>query len=1005
MTLPPHWWTGGLAMADRLPAPLEGGDATRTPQRWRESPGVTAWLDAADLDEGDLARLLTEPAPALSRRVGRPSWADEVSAAVEAEVGLGGGTPSPTLAAFAGPLRPFTDRVAARLREHAARLGDLVDVDAVRATFAEDLADRLVHLAARTLVLELNVARVSGRLTGATGRDRFADFLRRTATAAGLAALFAEYPVLARLLAQTCEHTIAAHTELLDRLAADRAAIVATLLDGTDPGPVSHLDLGRGDRHGRGRAVAVLTFADGRKIVYKPRSQDLQRHFREVVGWLNTRVPGLDLRAAASLPRDGYGWVEFIAHRPCATVGEVDRFYRRQGTLLALLYALDATDVHYENLIAAGDQPVLVDVETLFHPVIDLAVTTGPDPAQEALRTSVTRTALLPHLLVGEHGAVDLSGLGGDEGAVFPFDSIAWDASGTDEMRLVRRPGRVRAAANRPRFAGRDVDPADHSAALLTGFRAGYDAIVAGRDELLDLLRRCRDDEIRVVVRPTRAYATLLDEATHPDLLRDGLDRDRLFAVLWADSAHSTALRRLVPHETTDLWAGDVPLFHGRPGSRDLWTVTGERLPDLLPRTGLDAVIDKITAMDEVGRGDQEWLVTAAMATRGATDDHRGGPPVPGPTPTAVPDQTRLLAAAAGIADQLVGRSLQDDLRANWLGLERVDGRHWSIMPLGAGLGDGYTGVALFLAQLGELTSSRRYRDLARKALTPLPRLIDALAARPDLAQVVGPGAFAGLGGICYALARLSRLLDAPELRDWLTTAVEVLRTLDDGPAGIATGRAGGLLAMLAVHSETRTESANRAAKTFAARLAENANSTVEPAAEPFPPTGFASGPAGVAHALRRFAATTGERPAAAAEPGLDVPDLGWCTGLAGLLLAESDRLATVPGVEAAVARLADHTPLRDASLCHGELGIVEALVVLAAQGHEQAQGAVARAAARTLGALDRYGPRCGTPGGVPSPGLLTGLAGIGYGLLRLAFPREVPSVLTVGSTFPPERR
>ncbi|MGW4108391.1 lanthionine synthetase LanC family protein, partial [Streptomyces sp. NPDC004976] len=37
---------------------------------------------------------------------------------------------------------------------------------------------------------------------------------------------------------------------------------------------------------------------------------------------------------------------------------------------------------------------------------------------------------------------------------------------------------------------------------------------------------------------------------------------------------------------------------------------------------------------------------------------------------------------------------------------------------------------------------------------------------------------------------------------------------------------------------------------------------------------------------------------------------------------------------------------------------------------------------------------RCATPDHVPSPGLLDGLSGIGYGLLRLAHPGTVPSVL-----------
>jgi len=37
----------------------------------------------------------------------------------------------------------------------------------------------------------------------------------------------------------------------------------------------------------------------------------------------------------------------------------------------------------------------------------------------------------------------------------------------------------------------------------------------------------------------------------------------------------------------------------------------------------------------------------------------------------------------------------------------------------------------------------------------------------------------------------------------------------------------------------------------------------------------------------------------------------------------------------------------------------------------------------------------------VESPGLLTGLAGIGYGLLRLAEPTRIPSVLVLAPPTP----
>ncbi|MEV8108999.1 hypothetical protein, partial [Streptomyces sp. NPDC088135] len=54
------------------------------------------------------------------------------------------------------------------------------------------------------------------------------------------------------------------------------------------------------------------------------------------------------------------------------------------------------------------------------------------------------------------------------------------------------------------------------------------------------------------------------------------------------------------------------------------------------------------------------------------------------------------------------------------------------------------------------------------------------------------------------------------------------------------------------------------------------------------------------------------------------------------------------------------------------------------------------------LAAADRAKPRCGTPGQVSHPGLLTGLAGIGHGLLRAGFPDRVPSVLLLDAPAAP---
>jgi lantibiotic modifying enzyme len=61
---------------------------------------------------------------------------------------------------------------------------------------------------------------------------------------------------------------------------------------------------------------------------------------------------------------------------------------------------------------------------------------------------------------------------------------------------------------------------------------------------------------------------------------------------------------------------------------------------------------------------------------------------------------------------------------------------------------------------------------------------------------------------------------------------------------------------------------------------------------------------------------------------------------------------------------------------------------------NQQSQERVDRFTAIVLESIKQHGWLCGMPLGAETPGLMTGLAGIGYGLLRLAEPERVSSVL-----------
>ncbi|WP_433385423.1 type 2 lanthipeptide synthetase LanM [Micromonospora sp. KLBMP9576] len=1016
--LSPHWWAPGLTLRERAagragrgarrnltdtPPGTGDDDLDRRLARWRagHGAGLAARLAEVGLDEAGLRDLLAEDRDALAARTTRPDWARTVEAALAAATPRPPADPADWRAALSAPLRPFVDVAVARFRTDAGPLATdrVVDLAALTGQFAAALGRRLLAVAARTLVTELHRRRAAGRLTGADGQARFADFVAQLCDPTGLAELMQRQPVLARLLAQAGTTAARSGTELLGRFVADRDDLVAALLGAGDPGPLVAVRDDLGDPHAGGRTTAVLRFADGRRVVYKPRDLACQARFTGFVDWLDQHTPGLGLRGVAALTRPGYGWSEYVDAGALRHPAQADVFYRRQGALLALLHALHATDMHYENLIAAGDTPVVVDTETLFHPPLGEPVSTG-DPAADVLTASVHRTGLVPVVVVGDQGTMDLSGVGGDEGGTAPASALDWAEPGTDRMRLVRGAVDFVGGRNRPRLGDTVVDPGAHEPALQAGFRLAYEVIRAHRPEFTALVAACADVPVRLIARPTSAYHALLTGTTHPDVLGDALERDLAFGILWSSVRAHPFLAQLPGHEAAALWAGDVPLFEGTPGSRTVRAAGGgEALPVPLARTGLDAALDKIAALDEADRRHQEWIVAATLATRRPVDGRHTGTPAHRPVTGIDASPERLLAAACALADDIQDRGVTDGRRTNWLGLELVDDRQWLVLPMGAGLAHGHLGVALFLGQLAAVTGTARHAELARRAVAGVPGLFRLLDARPDLVAAVGPGGLSGLGGIAYALARLSTLLADAELAGQARAAVALAAAASaDSPALTwADGGAGCLAAMTAVDAELGDAPAASLARGWADRLVDAVERDGLPTR-----VGFADGLAGIGWALDRHARTGGARYARAARRALgDVPDraeagqagYGWCHGAAGLALADHVRGADTPPDEAA-RLLTDRALLDDLSLCHGELGVAEVAGLL------DGDGCVARRhAGRVLDAVERYGASCGTPGGVPTPGLLSGLAGIGYGLLRLSGAGPVPSVLLLEPT------
>jgi len=363
---------------------------------------------------------------------------------------------------------------------------------------------------------------------------------------------------------------------------------------------------------------------------------------------------------------------------------------------------------------------------------------------------------------------------------------------------------------------------------------------------------------------------------------------------------------------------------------------------------------------------------------------------------------------------------------------------------------DGATGIVLFLAYLGALTGAARYTAPAWAALRTIQ---DSLEQKRQQSEYLGIGAFQGLSSLLYLFYHLGVLWNEPallreceDLIAFLPAMVEKDKTYD-----IISGAAGCILTLLGFHRVTSSQAALTVANQCGQHLLQHAcrmrvGVGWKPLYQVFPLAGFSHGVVGIAYSLLSLAAASGDErfkqtalEALAYERSLYVPaeqnwlDLreesahatrsgqtggeeqqkfmsAWCHGAPGIGLA---RLASLPyiddtriheEIEIACKTTAAHGFGLNHSLCHGDMGNLETLLVAARiLGRPEYYEKVYRIAGMLLGESDTHDWVTGVPIAVETPGLMTGLAGIGYELLRLAEPEQVPSVLLLAPPFAPD--
>jgi type 2 lantibiotic biosynthesis protein LanM len=419
------------------------------------------------------------------------------------------------------------------------------------------------------------------------------------------------------------------------------------------------------------------------------------------------------------------------------------------------------------------------------------------------------------------------------------------------------------------------------------------------------------------------------------------------------------------------------------------------------------------------------------------------------PTPDLPDHDPQIyLETAAQIGSRLTRQAIWHEGRCNWLGFLPIERSltpksNATFSALGSDLYSGTSGLALFLAELHRATGNAEARRTALGAIRQALSRVDAL---PLPARA---GLFSGWIGIALVAARVGKVLQQEDL---LRAALRLARRctrekLENWEFDLFYGKAGTIAGLVLLSDLLDEPALLEACVPLARKLLRAADkseaghswqSSAMPSSRNL--TGFSHGAAGIGYALLELFHSTRDlkyRRAAEAvfryerhwyDPHLqNWPDLreephqarvsrppfpfatAWCHGAPGITLSrlrafeiledneyKAEALAGLETTRRAV-EFSLHSAKGNYSLCHGVAGNAEVLLHGSRSLGPEAGEAQEAAEAVAANGIKRYRDGgnqwpCGTSGG-ETPGLMLGLAGIGYFYLRRSTP-SVPSIL-----------
>lgn len=401
----------------------------------------------------------------------------------------------------------------------------------------------------KSLLYCMNVERLEGNLSGDNPKQRYTWF---SETDYCITAMNKSFPSMKIQIYEEIEGKCKYILQVISLFNSNQQ-IICRHFFGKDSEKIVNIMNG-GDWH-NDKCVLIITFISGNKLVYKPTTGQNMEFLKGVMEFFFE--PNYAEQYASLHEKEGT-WVKFIEHVEVYRKREIEQFYYNYGKILFIAYLLGMNDMHYENLIAHGEYPIITDVETIFSSYLFFYTHKFEYDAQykavQRLLYGVMATGMVPIFSMTEYFGGDVSCLS-NKGIRIEVEKVKNEYR--DDMYIYTVPEIITRFSHLP---NQKIDPLFYGIHIIRGFEEARDIFQNKKTKIVNYILENLDKiESRIILNMTKGYSKIVRIKSDPKYRHN----PALFGQLLLNLKRRNQFNKAVyEYEVEELCRSNIPSFY-----------------------------------------------------------------------------------------------------------------------------------------------------------------------------------------------------------------------------------------------------------------------------------------------------------------------------------------------------------------------------------------------------------------------------------------------------------